>query len=248
MTTDQINRNAMHLAVQGFLTEFLNSTTATSRFPALTGELARLITLNEKIKAHAQTQRIPLAAQLQARDAALAKATTFALELAATLLSYARKNGLPALEVESTLSPTRFKRLRLRARMEIAQRLFDLAEPLQAPLTEIGLTGTTLAEFLVAIDTARTAIGDRDTASADKKVARRELVDLLREADRLIDVLDPMLLRLRTLDRETHQRYLVARTMFNRPARRGTDGNAASTPATAAVSSPGHASAEKAAA
>lgn len=220
----------MYLAVQGFLAEFLNSTTATSRFPALTGELARLITLTDKIETELQTQQIPLTARIEARDIALEKATHLAIELAGTLLGYARKHGLVDLEVEATISSSRFKRWRIAQRMYLAQRLYTLAEPLQAQLTEFGLTGTALAEFKATVEAAQAAVDSRVAAAAEKKVATVELVGLFAEADRVIDVIDPMLVRLRSLDREAHNGYLAARAVFNRPGTRGSDDNAPPAP------------------
>ena len=228
----------MYHAVQGFLTEFLSSTTAASQFPALAEDLATLITLIQKIENFAYAQEASVKARIRERDAAQQEAITLALDIAGTLLSYARKQGLPGLELETDLYPTSFTGRRLADRMRLVQRIYDLARPLQRQLTELGLTGTQIADLPARIATAATASEDRARAQEHRKVATQQLAAVFKAADALLDAIDPMLRRVAQTDRETYDRYLAARTVFDLPGVRNkaegaTAGAVAASPATA---------------
>jgi hypothetical protein len=207
----------MFIAVRGFLTEFLNSTTATSRFPALTAKLAALIILINNIKTQAATQRMPLKARIQARDTSFQAAITKAVGIAGFLRSHARDHRLADLEVQAAVTPSTFRSLRKAHRMELAQKIHDLAAPLQTQLAEIGLTATMLAELQAAITTADETVIDRADLSEEKKVATDQLAKLFQSVDRLLDVLDPMFQHMAETDNETYTRYLAARNVINRP-------------------------------
>src|SRR3954467_10684190 len=108
MTATQSNKLAMYIAVRVFLTDFLNSTTATSLFPALTAKQATLITLLDKLLSHVGTQHEPLSGRIQVRDFAQEKAIRSAKGVAGALLSYAITHELLDLAEQARTSVSAF--------------------------------------------------------------------------------------------------------------------------------------------
>ena len=210
----------MYNAVIEFLTGFVNSTTATSLFPALAAKLATLITLIENISGLAAAQEQPVEGKLEEREQALAAATETTVVVAGAVLSYARTNQRPDLAAQVRRVRTEFRRLRRAERMRIAQRVHDVAAPLAAPLADYGLTAGMLDDLQARIDATAQAVSAPVSTKAVKKVSTTQLSRAFADVEQLLATIDPMLLKLRTVDAKAHALYLAARTVFDRPGAR----------------------------
>lgn len=236
MTAKQSNKLAMYNSVLEFLRAFLSSPTATSAFPALAARLAALITLVGKIIEQAAIQEQPLKGRLDRRDQTLGAVAETAVPVAGAVLSYARATEQPELAAQVENFRSRFGRMRRAERVRIAQRVHDAAVPLAAELADYGLTAAMLEDLRARIEAAdKSASAPRVTAE-DKKVATQQLERIFEQAERLIAEIDPMLLKLQLTDPATHDRYLAARIVYDRPGARQGDEAAgpAEPPATAA--------------
>lgn len=224
----------MFHAVVECLKGLVDSTTATSLFPALPAKLAALEPLVQNIVALAAAQEQPVGGQLEERDQALATASAATVVIAGAVLSYARTHGLPDLAAQVRGIRTQMRRLRRAERMRIAQRVHDVATPLSAPLADYGLTAGALDDFQAKIDATTHAVNVPVSTKAVKKVSTVQLNRAFRAVDRMLGQIDPMLLKLSIVDPKSHDLYLAARTVFARPASRSSTTAATAAPATSA--------------
>ena len=234
MNTRQSNKLAAFREVQ----VFLNTTTATRALTALAAKTALLHTLLTRIDELVETQTLPLAGVLQARDEATNAAIALALAVAGPVRSYAVSHHRLELAALVDLSRRDFLVIRRGERTRLAQRVLDAALPVATELGAYGVTPAMLAELHARIEASNTAVDVPRTTAANKKVATAGLAAAFKAVDALLkDEIDPMLAVLGLIDPEALARYRVAREIIHRRgSRRVSD---ALPPDTATSTAPG---------
>lgn len=222
MTSLQLSKLAMYIAVRVFLAEFLNSTLATSAPPVLTAKAAALIAYIDRIIELNTAQNQSVDANLADRDQSLAATAAVALVVAGRVFSYALANNLHAVASEVDLTRTDFSRLRQVERMPLAQRVHDTALAHIAQLADYGITPVSLADFQKQINDTTGVVNDASAMVDGKTVATKELVLAFAKADRLLREIDPLLLELRESNTEFYALYRKARDVSS-PGARGAE-------------------------
>jgi hypothetical protein len=210
----------MYNAVIEFLRAFVNSTTATSLFPALAAKFALLITLVGKLVELRDQQTQPIDGKIEDRESAFTDLTQATVEVADSVLSYARSKRNHDLAARVRGVRTELRKLRVGERTVIAERVHAAAAPLAAELLAYGVTAAELEELRDKIDATVQAVKAPVQAKAVKKVSTSELSRVFADIDDLLAEIDPMLTKLQSIDLATYERYLAARAVFARPGTR----------------------------
>lgn len=250
MNKRQINQLRMFRTVRDFVESISDALKSAPMYPKLIGRYDELLLAIE----HAADYQVNgLSGKKEAQLGAQMRMLDMLDVVGGVLHAYSKSVGNDEVKAKTKFKRGPLERMRLADSLRVAEHIYEHAFVVREQLSEYWLDGKDkLADFRVALDAAKTALGDRYQSVATRVSVRKELKRLFVETEGfLTDELDNFLEQYLITNPEALERYVSVRQTrwfgmrrWRRPkpgeqTQQQTQPNAASAPAGTQLSTQG---------